>query len=259
MSLYPSSYSDTGFEEIVLPMRLAFDNWVSQFPGEEQNRIAASERLIVAKSLDEVKQALDDGAFVDSYIGYRKFPTRLSLAACHGNLEEISLLVERGAWIDDPVGDKYGFGRPLETAYYQDQPEAAIRLLRLGANPNAGDPLVLGVILESHAELGTSNWELVDAIVGAGGRITEWQVDRIREVAGNTHSFIHHMPEVDQQSFAATLTLVDRLVLQQGTAQAAGAWCPSPQQAEDFADRMTGQAQGTTQEAPQQQRARMRL
>ena len=47
--------------------------------------------------------------------------------------------------------------------------------------------------------------------------------------------------------------------LQSETQQAAGAWCPSPQQADDFADRMTAQAQGSAQQAPQQQRARARL
>lgn len=49
------------------------------------------------------------------------------------------------------------------------------------------------------------------------------------------------------------------MALKASTQQAAGAWCPSPQQADDFADRMTAQAQGATQEAPQQQRARARL
>lgn len=47
--------------------------------------------------------------------------------------------------------------------------------------------------------------------------------------------------------------------LAKSTQQAAGAWCPTPEQANDFADRMTAQIQDNSQEAPQQQRPRMRL
>lgn len=69
--------------------------------------------------------------------------------------------------------------------------------------------------------------------------------------------------EVDQPLFAylsdRRQSEVEASQLQSDTQSAAGAWCPSPQQADDFADRMTAQAQGSAQQVPQQQRARARL
>lgn len=69
--------------------------------------------------------------------------------------------------------------------------------------------------------------------------------------------------EVDQPSFAylsnKRLSELEATQLQSDTRSAAGAWCPTPQQADDFADRMTAQTQSKAQEVPQQQRPRMRL
>lgn len=47
--------------------------------------------------------------------------------------------------------------------------------------------------------------------------------------------------------------------LRASTQAAAGAWCPSPQQADAFADRMAGQTKSSAQEVPQQVRPRQRL
>ena len=47
------------------------------------------------------------------------------------------------------------------------------------------------------------------------------------------------------------------IALKATTKEAAGAWCPSPQQADDFADRMTAQAQGNAQSQGQRNRVRL--
>jgi len=136
---FPSSYYDQGgmidanshLMTLLIPK---FEAWIDQFPGEEKQRVAACERLIAAGSLEELKVALEEGAFVDCYTGYHKFPTPLTSAACSGELDQIKLFLNYGADINDRSGDAFGFGSPVDTAYSQKQFGAVALLLKSGAN-----------------------------------------------------------------------------------------------------------------------------
>ncbi|MBW8374970.1 hypothetical protein [Stenotrophomonas sp.] len=136
---FPSSYYDQSgtidanghLMTLLIPK---FKSWIAQFPGEEKQRVAACERLIAAGSLEELKVALEEGAFVDCYTGYHKFPTPLTNAACSGELDQIKLLLNYGADINDMSGTDFGFGSPVNTAYFHKQFGAVALLLKSGAN-----------------------------------------------------------------------------------------------------------------------------
>lgn len=136
---FPSSYYDqsgtlnaNGHLMALLGAKLKA--WIAQFPGEEKQRVAACERLIAAGSLEELNVALEEGAFVDCYTGYHKYPTPLTNAACSGELDQIKLLLDYGADINDMSGIDFGFGSPVDTAYSHKQFGAVALLLKSGAN-----------------------------------------------------------------------------------------------------------------------------
>ena len=120
--------------------------------------------------------------------------------------------------------------------------------------------------LESNEATRDTAWDKVSVLVELGADldhkyvVESWDgdqeevsaADRLQDVEVRKLRAVQEQRMLDQNTMAASS-------LAKSTQQAAGAWCPSPQQADDFADRISAQAQGSTQEAPQQQRARMRL
>lgn len=86
--------------------------------------------------VDQVRALLEVGVEVDSVDGRGSTP--LVLAARNGHVETMRLLVEAGADIDrrPTTGARWP---ALMNALHREQSDAAMALLRWGANPNAGD------------------------------------------------------------------------------------------------------------------------
>lgn len=157
-------------------------------------------------------------------------------------------------------------------------------LVHRGAELNEVDESPLGLAVQSYnqaqSELKTSTeshfianetgrdaaWDTVSLLVELGAdldrqfvveifdgvRVKLSAADRLNDDEVRNLRAVQEQRMLDQNTMAASS-------LAKSTETAADAWCPSPQQADDFADRMTGQAQGNAQDIPQQNRPRMRL
>jgi hypothetical protein len=159
-----------------------------QEAAEQQTLTEADKKLVSAAmdgKLQEVKEALDDGARVDA--ATEDGLTPLSWATERGHKEIAGILIEKGAKMD--AAGKDG-GTPLYNAAWEGHKEIAAMLIARGANVNAANkdgriPLHNAVI-KGHKEI-------VGMLVARGARVDTANKDGVTPLywaIGNGHKEI---------------------------------------------------------------------
>lgn len=202
-------------------------------------------------NIEDARASLDFGISVEAEQwldgGYMKGSTALHYVK---GAAMARLLIDRGADIESP--DMNGRA-PLASFVMQGNAELVDVLIKAGANLEAND---------THRHMTALHMAARYCETDIGIALLEAGADPLAETVDGITCLECAESEKDEKLVhAMNLVIANGQVrhLKASTQEAAGAWSPSPDQADAFAERMTNQAQDNTQAAAQQHLARARL
>lgn len=206
---------------------------------------------VLEDNIEDARASMDIGISVEAEQwldgGYMKGSTALHHVKGPAMAQ---LLIERGADIESP--DMNGRA-PLASFVMQGNAELVGVLIKAGANLEAYD---------THRHMTALHMAARYCETEIGMTLLKAGADPLAETVDGLTCLECAESENDEKLVQAmNLVIANRQAkqLNSNTQVVAGAWCPSPQQADAFAEHTTSQAQGNYQEAPQQQRTRARL
>lgn len=205
---------------------------------------------VLEDDIEDARASLDIGISVEAEQwldgGYMKGSTALHHVK---GAAMARLLIERGADIESP--DMNGRA-PLASFVMQGNAELIGVLIEAGANIDAYD---------THRHMTALHMAARYCETAIGIALLEAGADPLAETVDGITCLDCAESEKDEELVQAmNLVISTRLAkeLKSNTQEAACAWCPSLDQADAFADRMSEQAKGSAQVAPQQ-RVKQRL